>query len=522
MRLARLARFLVATTLASCGAGAAEPRRPVEVAAPRPPFDGAGWAALAIADVVEALLPARPDVHGMYVTTAYGWRSLHGAPDERCPLEAARCKDWHHTQDTIQRPDLAAKILVVEKTGEVRWLAWKALDAAAAERRAANPADPIVAVFDLVREKPDVFGFYFVRRGDPKPSVSASLPEWMGRAQPAAGDLIATTFATDGSVIDGRWFDGWLAAQVGKPLAEIGDADLAKLTVPQRAAVRAVGLLLRKFPEAKSHDLEITVLETGVLVWTGERDSFLQHACGAGGAMLVLASERHLEVIQEYSARDSCRLGRRPPGLVPPEREATIAGALAAASYLEAASVPAFEQLAAELAAHGAPEELVARARAAAADEVRHAHVMAGHARRAGAELDPVAIAPGTPRSAFALALDNAVEGCVHEAFAAVLARFAGERATDRALAADLAAIADDEAAHGDLAWDIARWLEPRLAAGDRAAVEHARRLALADLPRSAVTEADRLAAIAAPLGLPDRAHAGALAEGFAAHASRA
>jgi hypothetical protein len=50
-------------------------------------------------------------------------------------------------------------------------------------------------------------------------------------------------------------------------------------------------------------------------------------------------------------------------------------------AHAEAASVVSFVRLAATLVAHDAPAELVARCRAAARDEARHAQVMARHAR---------------------------------------------------------------------------------------------------------------------------------------------
>src|SRR5258708_38720960 len=57
---------------------------------------------------------------------------------------------------------------------------------------------------------------------------------------------------------------------------------------------------------------------------------------------------------------------------------------LADAAWMEAASVRAFQRLARELAAHGAPLELVREARRAARDEARHARVMTTLARRHG------------------------------------------------------------------------------------------------------------------------------------------
>ena len=71
--------------------------------------------------------------------------------------------------------------------------------------------------------------------------------------------------------------------------------------------------------------------------------------------------------------------GRCPEGLAPPAsgRAWDALGAwLAANAHLEAASIDAFEILAAELGAHRAPRVLIQAARAATADERRHADAM--------------------------------------------------------------------------------------------------------------------------------------------------
>lgn len=201
--------------------------------------------------------------------------------------------------------------------------------------------------------------------------------------------------------------------------------------------------------------------------------------------------------------------GRRPPGL---RSVAASSDFLTEAAHLEAASVPAFERLASELEALDAPRSLIARARRAAADEVRHAAAM--HAL--GARPTRVELAAVPTRDAFALALDNAVEGCVEEAFAAVLCAYQAAHAADPALAAAMTSIADDECDHADLALDLARWLEPRLSPADRAAVSAAVDRALASLPARAAAESTRHPSPA--LGLPPPAVAATLARAFAAH----
>jgi hypothetical protein len=242
--------------------------------------------------------------------------------------------------------------------------------------------------------------------------------------------------------------------------------------------------------------------------------------CMDGGVTTLVVVDGVAQYVDEqYLPMTECEhpRGRRPPGLASrPRPQATaIARVLAEAAHLEAASVPAFERLAAELAELGAPDVLVEAARIAAADEVRHAAAMIA----LGAEPTRVEVRAVPERDAFAIALDNAVEGCVHEAFAAVLCAWQASHAADRDVRRIMGAIADDECTHADLAAAIAAWLEPRLPAAARAVLDRAVARSLDALPARAAAEARRNAAAAATLGLPDPAAARALALAFAAQA---
>jgi hypothetical protein len=192
----------------------------------------------------------------------------------------------------------------------------------------------------------------------------------------------------------------------------------------------------------------------------------------------------------------SASSGRRPAGL----RPAAVRSASKetrkwlALAHLEAASVVAFERLAEELSAHGAPERLQARALRAADDEVRHARAMESLARRAGA---PEARTPGVRlqapgrRALERIARENAVEGCVRETFGAALAGVAAERAADARVRVTMRRIARDETRHAELAWDVARWAEKKLDPAARRRVERARARAVQRLGR----EVDRASA---------------------------
>jgi rubrerythrin len=166
---------------------------------------------------------------------------------------------------------------------------------------------------------------------------------------------------------------------------------------------------------------------------------------------------------------------------------------LARAAHMEAASVFAFESLARELAELGAPPALVDAARRSADDERRHARMMGRLAERAGAAVPPVEVEAPCARTAFAIARENAVEGCVHETWAAMEALAQSSRAARPGVAATMGAIADDEMRHASLAWQVAAWLEPRLSEAERAAVREARegaRAALEPASRAGTTGA--------------------------------
>jgi hypothetical protein len=131
----------------------------------------------------------------------------------------------------------------------------------------------------------------------------------------------------------------------------------------------------------------------------------------------------------------------------------------------EWASVPAFLELADQLRACGAPTPLVAAARAAAEDELRHAVVAAGVSASLGertVSLEPPALdrrPPAAGREGLVrLAVESWLDGCLGEGAAAAglaaeakQARFADLRRAQRTIAAD-------EGRHADLAWDVLAW----------------------------------------------------------------
>jgi len=184
-------------------------------------------------------------------------------------------------------------------------------------------------------------------------------------------------------------------------------------------------------------------------------------------------------------------LGRKPEGfsLAAPDAQITLGSYFSDCATMEAASIFAFRRLERELHALRAPRALQARAARAARDEARHAKLMRRLALRFAAAPPSFRIEPPARRALVAMAVENAIEGCVRETWAALVAAFQAERACDPAIRATLRSIARDETQHAALAWDVAAWLETRLGAEERVRVERARTAALEELSSQFVCE---------------------------------
>jgi hypothetical protein len=201
--------------------------------------------------------------------------------------------------------------------------------------------------------------------------------------------------------------------------------------------------------------------------------------------------------------------GRRTDGIaVAPTTDARdVLGALVA---LEAEAVAAFSRLASELVALEAPASLVRAARSCAADERRHvAMVSALDGRTAIDAPDHLAL---PQRGAFAIAHENAVEGCVREAFGVIVAQWQSERSPDPRVRDCYARIARDEAKHAAFAHRLDEWLAAALSEEQRAQLATAKRDALV-----ALREEQRGATRDPWLGTPDATTARALLDALAA-----
>lgn len=222
--------------------------------------------------------------------------------------------------------------------------------------------------------------------------------------------------------------------------------------------------------------------------------------------LLFVSSAGDIVVLEreEVSRMEGVCVGRRPEGLAPVSvsaSERALGSHLAEIARLEASAVIAFEILERELDALGAPADLLAAVRDARADEVRHAEVMSRLARARGGVVEAPVVAPCPLRDALAIALENAVEGCVRETYGAVVGLHQAACAADPELAAAMQTIAEDELRHSALSWRVAAFVEPRLTPAQRHLVEQARASALVALRAEVAHSVDD--ALVRELGVP-------------------
>jgi hypothetical protein len=259
-------------------------------------------------------------------------------------------------------------------------------------------------------------------------------------------------------------------------LAETSDVEICPVILPcgLPSTVKAYGCNLLD---------SVTDAPIGCWVAAGcVDDAFAPGPCGAVGVEcrcdIFVGGGRRLS----GSRRSRAPRLRRSPG--------ALGDYFARMAEEEAASVGAFSVLERELAALGAPEELVVAARRAGEDERRHARAMTRLATRFAARPSRTRRAREPRPDARAMALENAVQGCVRETYAALLATWQAERARDAGIRRSLERIAADETRHAALAWAIDAWLQPSLDAATRRAVARARRRALRDLSRQVARRA--------------------------------
>ncbi len=214
----------------------------------------------------------------------------------------------------------------------------------------------------------------------------------------------------------------------------------------------------------------------------------------------------------------SCGEGRAPQALRHPatRRAGSRVGAhFASVAHLEAAAVPAFFELASEMNLHGAPHAMSRAARHSARQEIVHARLVGRLARRFGGEVPVVQRGETAPRSLFDMAKDNAFEGCVREAYGALLAAHQATHARDPDVRSVFARIAKDEAEHALLSLALHDWARSRVSDAERRVLDETRDQGVASLHTTVTAEEpDRALALA---GLPSATAAHDLARALVA-----
>jgi hypothetical protein len=279
----------------------------------------------------------------------------------------------------------------------------------------------------------------------------------------------------------------------------------APITSPQQAALVSLGAGYHVWcEEVPAYNLtagSITRVSGGFEVVASRVD-----CDGFHEATLLVTEAGEVQVLDERLAQvfDCALIGRLTEGTVAPARPRTgsdVGRYFAQVAGLEAAAVDAFERMAAELSALGAPAELVQWARVSADDERRHTRDMGALAERFAVTPAAYEAQEFALRGLFEVALENAVEGCVRETYGAVVGHHQAEHARDPVVRAAMAKVAEDETRHAALSWAVAEWALPQLTDAQREEIRESQRVAIDALSRS--VRVPESAALLQDAGLP-------------------
>ncbi|MEO6573703.1 MAG: hypothetical protein ABIP89_07690 [Polyangiaceae bacterium] len=240
------------------------------------------------------------------------------------------------------------------------------------------------------------------------------------------------------------------------------------------------------FQKGESTSVQASLTPFGSIgfVWTGIRlnlgaeakNPFAEFVFGAGypvmlgrqsGGFFDFGSGRPIRVRGERrtaGTRADAHYGMNVHPALPRSRSArrALAKAWQRDAELEYSSIAAFEHLAGQLAARGAPDALVGRCLAAARDESKHARMCYGLASAYGARRcgpRPLDLRDlDLDQTLAELVFETVIDGCLGEAIAAAEARARLATERDPVVQRILRAIVRDEAAHARLAWRVAEW----------------------------------------------------------------
>jgi hypothetical protein len=196
-----------------------------------------------------------------------------------------------------------------------------------------------------------------------------------------------------------------------------------------------------------------------------------------------------------------CGVGRADPGSSSASAGIGLGKSFAAMAANEVEAVFAFEQLSRELAQHGLDDSFIEAALKSALQEREHAEVMSRATRATGGSFE-VQRNEFESRTAFEIAKDNAVQGCVREHFGSLVGLFQSVNATSSLVRHSMAAVTKDEISHGAFSMELAQKLESLLTVSERRHVRELQRRALGELSSTLLnghTESGRQ-----ELGLPN------------------
>jgi hypothetical protein len=187
---------------------------------------------------------------------------------------------------------------------------------------------------------------------------------------------------------------------------------------------------------------------------------------GCIGRPLLDASQTPIVAPTVDRADWCCELGRSSDGAASAEVRGALAEHWERCALGEHASVASFARFAMDLMSLGAPAHLLSRTAKAMADEVEHARLCFGLARRFGAVDGRAARGPGPLAvSSAPMSRDRRevlarliAEACIGETLAVAEAAAALEACGDPLVAEVLGTIVEDETSHSALAWATLRW----------------------------------------------------------------
>lgn len=201
-------------------------------------------------------------------------------------------------------------------------------------------------------------------------------------------------------------------------------------------------------------------------------------------------------------------VGRMPAGAHFETQEVTseLGDYFSSMAAMETAAVTAFRYLARELEAYQAPESLIAKARLAVSEEIDHAEMAGLLSQAYEAAVPHVEVDDFQLRSLFEVALENAVEGCVNETFAAACGLWQHQHAELAAFKAVMARVAEEESGHAELSWEIHSWIMPQLTEAQQQHINAAQAEAIESL--YATFRAEESPHVRRAVGLPESADA--------------